>query len=200
MIRMVLLTAIALAIAVGGGAWSVWVALNAGFGVGAVQVGEWSAFPAVGTPDADPYSKARFAREGGLVLGKAEGISFVAQHDSLGAALRRGCSYTIEGEIPSARFWTLYAADPNRVVLPDVGRRRPVLHSLGLLRNPQGTFVGVGRPPPRPRQLAGGRRQRADALRAHALRHAARQRPRHRHEPAPHPPDGVQCLSSSTRC
>ena len=36
-------------------------------GIGAVTVGHWTAFPDLGTPQADPYSKARIAREGVIV-------------------------------------------------------------------------------------------------------------------------------------
>jgi hypothetical protein len=140
MIRTILLTAIVLALAVGGGAGSVWLALNASEGIGAVQIGDWTAFPDVGTPHADTYSKARFAREGGLALGRAEGIVFVAQRDTEGRALRRDCTYAIEGAIPSSRFWTLYAADAQRLVLPPAVRRVPALHSNEMLRTVDGAI------------------------------------------------------------
>jgi hypothetical protein len=150
MLRTVLFTAIVLALAIGGGAGSVWMALNASEGIGAVQIGDWTAFPDVGTPHADTYSKARFAREGGLSLGRAEGIAFVAPRDSSGALLRRECSYTIEGSIPSSRFWTLYAADSDRLVLPPVIRRVPALHSYEMLRTSDGAIrITIG-PEPAP--------------------------------------------------
>ncbi len=140
MLRTIFLTALTLAIAIGGGAGSVWMALNASEGIGAVQIGDWTAFPDVGTPHADTYSKARFAREGGLALGRAEGIVFVARRDSGGALLRRDCAYTIEGAIPSSRFWTLYAADAQRIVLPPAVRRVPALHSYEMLRTVDGAI------------------------------------------------------------
>lgn len=148
MLRTLFLTLVVLVVAVGGGAGSVWVALNASEGIGAVNIGPWTAFPDVGTPEADTYSKARFAREGGLSLGRAEGIAFSAQRDSAGALLRRDCSYTIEGPIPSARFWTLYAADAQRIVLPPTIRRVPALHSMEMLRTVDGAIsITIGRHP-----------------------------------------------------
>ena len=78
MLRTVLLTLATLAIAIGGGAASVWYALELQEGVGAVTIGSWTAYPDIGAPDADPYSKARAAREGLLALGRAEGLAFVA--------------------------------------------------------------------------------------------------------------------------
>jgi hypothetical protein len=140
MIRTIFLTLVVLVVSIGGGAASVWLALNASEGVGAVVISGWTAFPDVGTPHADTYSKARFAREGGLSLGRAEGITFVAQRDTSGDALRRRCTYQIEGEIPSARFWTLYAADAQRIVLPPTIRRIPALHSQEMLRTVDGAI------------------------------------------------------------
>lgn len=51
-----------LALALGGGIWSVDYALDSFEGFGELRVGAWRAYPAAGTPDADPYSKARAAR------------------------------------------------------------------------------------------------------------------------------------------
>ncbi len=150
MLRTIFLTIVVLVLAVGGGAGSVWLALNAGGGIGDVQIGDWTAFPDVGTPDADTYSKARFAREGGLSLGRAEGIVFVARRDSAGGQLRRDCTYTIEGTIPASRFWTLYAADDQRVVLPPTVRRVPALHSLEMLRTTDGAIRITISPNPSP--------------------------------------------------
>ena len=140
MIRTLFLTIVVLAVAIGGGAASVWLALSASEGIGAVVISGWTAFPDVGTPHADTYSKARFAREGGLALGRAEGITFVAPKDTSGNPLRRDCTYQIEGQIPAARFWTLYAADEHRIILPPTIRRTPALHSQEMLRTVDGAI------------------------------------------------------------
>lgn len=136
MLKNTLLTLLGLAIAIGGGGGSAWYVLNTQEGVGAIHIGPWTAFPDIGTPDADPYSKARVAREGVLTLGRAEGLSFVADHDSSGGQLKRECSYTIEGGFPAARFWTLYAADQSLDVIA-TGKPRPAaLQSYQVLRKP----------------------------------------------------------------
>jgi hypothetical protein len=111
MLKRAVLTLIALVIAIGGGAASVWYALHIQKGAGAITIGTWTAFPDIGTPEADPYTNARVAREGVLALGRAEGLAFVAEHDSGGKPLARECVYRLEGQLPIARFWTLYAAD-----------------------------------------------------------------------------------------
>ncbi len=148
MLRNAVLTLVALAIAIGVGGGSVWYALDAQSGIGAIRIGPWTAFPDMGTPDADPYSQARVAREGVLALGRAEGLAFVAERDSDGQPLRRECAYTIEGQFPTARFWTLYAADQSLDAI-DTGRPRPAaLHSYEILRRPDNSAViSAGRHP-----------------------------------------------------
>lgn len=150
MLKQSFLIALVFAIAVGGGAASVGYVLNSQEGIGAVTVGPWTAYPDIGTPDADPYSKARVARDGILALGRAEGLSFIAEKDSGGAHLKRECSYRVEGSLPVARFWTLYASDKAQLALKTGMRRDPDLHSLEVLRQPDNSIeVSVGaRPSP----------------------------------------------------
>ena len=148
MFRTVFLAVLVLAIAIGGGAASVWYALQAQEGIGAVNVGGWTTFPELGTPLADPYSKARIAREGVLSLGLAEGLTFVAQRDSGGAALRKNCAYRIEGSFPPARFWTLYAAEPSHAMIRNGHLKSPALQSMQALRSPDNSVgIAVGRHP-----------------------------------------------------
>jgi hypothetical protein len=147
MLKTAFLALLTLAIAIGGGAASLWYVLDARDGVGAVAIGGWTAFPDIGTPDADPYSKARVSRQGILALGRAEGLAFAATHDAAGQPLRRECSYRIEGAAPPARFWTLYAADAARNVIV-ANQRKTALHSLELLRRPDNSFsIAVSRKP-----------------------------------------------------
>ncbi|CAN7284803.1 DUF1214 domain-containing protein [Aminobacter sp. LjRoot7] len=150
MLKQSILIVLALAVAVGGGAASVGMVLNSQEGIGAVSVGPWTAFPDIGTPEADPYSKARVARDGVLALGRAEGLSFVADRDSAGVTLKSECSYRIEGSLPVARFWTLYATDRAHIALKSGIRRDAMLHSLEVLRQPDNSIsVSVGtRPEP----------------------------------------------------
>jgi len=145
MLKNAFLTLLALAIAIGGGGGSVWYALKVQDGVGAIRIGQWTAFPDIGTQGADPYSKARVAREGVLALGQAEGLSFIAERDAGGDQLKRECAYRIEGGFPTARFWTLYAADSGHRVLPLAGPRKAALQSLAALRQPDDTLtIDVG--------------------------------------------------------
>ena len=141
MLKNVFLTLIVLVIAIGGGAASVWYALDAEDPPGAVTFGSWTTQPEAGTPAADPYARARLVREGVLMLGRTEGLFFVAERDSGGELLRRECTYVVEGNVPPARFWTLYAADASLRVLSSRLPRIPALHSQAVLRQPDNSFV-----------------------------------------------------------
>lgn len=134
MLKSLLLTALTLVIALGGGAGSVWLIMEEVPDFGAMTIGEWSVNPTEGTPQADPYAKARFAREGKLSLGAAEGAQFVASRDSTGQPLRGSCDYVVTGSVPASRFWTMHAVQPGA---PDAPRSLP---SLALLRDSDGSF------------------------------------------------------------
>jgi hypothetical protein len=150
MFRIVLPVFIALAIAIGGGAWSLRYALRHDFGMDALAVGAWQAYPDLGTPVASAYAKAAVARRGGLPLGRAEGLTFQASEDNSGAALQRDCTYRIAGELPSARFWTLYAADPSMMPLPPTGPRPAELQSTAMLHDADGSVAVTASPHPAP--------------------------------------------------
>jgi hypothetical protein len=148
MLKTALFVALILVIAIGGGASSVWYVLDEQDSIDAVTIGSWATFPDIGTPHADPYSQAKTAREGVLALGRAEGVSFIAQRDAAGERLQRNCSYTIEGQFPPARFWTLYAADDKLTALRTHTRHPSALHSYELLRGPANiASVSVGQHP-----------------------------------------------------
>ncbi|MEQ1950736.1 DUF1214 domain-containing protein [Mesorhizobium yinganensis] len=133
MLRTVLLTLLAVAVAIGGGTVSVLVALDVPEGVGTVSVGGWTALPDAGAFARDPYSNARSIREGLLPLGRMEGLTFVAARDSAGDKLRRECAYTIEGALPTARLWTLHTADKEMQPIASGTRRQNFLSSRDVL-------------------------------------------------------------------
>lgn len=141
MLRTIVLTALFLAMSLGGGIASVWYALNTNRSFGAISYGVWIAYPDAGTPDADPYSTARRARDAELSLGQAEGLPFYAKTDSEGRTLSGLCNYRLDGNVPAARFWTLHAADLalNPIEAPPL--RNSALHSRQLLRAADNAFT-----------------------------------------------------------
>ena len=132
---------LALAIALGLGTFATWHALRGTEQFGAVTLGGWTAYPEAGTEAADPYAKARLARDASLSLGAAEGVTFFASRDSEGSPLTSECDYTMEGKSPPARFWTLYTVGPDQLELSTGKADLPnTLHSGELNHDRQGGF------------------------------------------------------------
>lgn len=141
MFKTIFNTAVVLVLALGGGIWSVDKVLDRFEGFGELRVGAWSAYPAAGTPDADPYSKARAARKAYLALGTAEGLPFYARTDNSGRTLQRGCTYRLSGMTPPARFWTVYPATPNLEPITPRDGLLEALHSRDVLYGDDGSVT-----------------------------------------------------------
>ncbi|WP_321341857.1 DUF1214 domain-containing protein [Breoghania sp.] len=132
-----LLLGVVVALVVGIG--SAYLAVDRGRLFGEVQLGEWTAYPTAGTPDADPYSAATTARTGQVPLGSGEGLAFFADRDNAGDRLTASCDYRLSGQTPPARMWTLTAIDTNGALLK-TGAGRVALDSREILRKPDGDF------------------------------------------------------------
>jgi hypothetical protein len=138
-LRLLIDLAVALVIAVAVGAASAWYVVDRGRLFNSLSVGEWTAWPESGSPDADPYSGAMLARSGEVPLGAAEGLAFSADTDSAGAPLTGRCNYVLVGQTPLARLWTLTAYDAEgRLMGP--AEHRTGFHSREIVRRPDGRF------------------------------------------------------------
>jgi len=60
-------------------------------------------------------------RNGALQLGLSEGVQFVATTDSDGQPLDRNCRYRIDGNTPTATFWTLIPTDTHGASIARAG-------------------------------------------------------------------------------
>jgi len=100
-----------------------WYSSASSTGFGAIRVGPWISWPKSGTVDADPYSRAIFARAGELPLGLADGIAFFANADDAGVPLDGRCDIHIEGRLPLARFWTFTIYDSRGHLIENVADR-----------------------------------------------------------------------------
>ncbi len=133
-----LLVGLAVAISVGFGAS--YYALTDGRLFAAVRVGPWAAWPQVGQPLPDPYTRAYLARSGTLQLGYAEGILFTASTDASGEPLNANCQYRVTGMVPGASFWTLVATDPQGTNIA-ASSSLSALHSERVARSGDGALV-----------------------------------------------------------
>lgn len=102
---------LALVIGSASGLGLTWVMSASENGFGALDIGVWRAWPRSGTLDADPYTRASFARSGELPIGLSEGIVFIATTDDQGRAIDGRCITRIRGKLLPARFWTLTIYD-----------------------------------------------------------------------------------------
>ena len=137
--RLLIDIAIALVIALVIGLVSAGIAVDRGIVFGTVTIGNWTAWPNSGSPDADPYSLARLARTGEVPLGAGEGLAFFAEVDSDGEPLDLACRYRLSGQTPAARLWTLVAYDGDGRLIPNAAQRQG-FHSREILRRSDGSF------------------------------------------------------------
>jgi len=138
-LRPLLDIAIAVVIAAVIGLSTAWLAVDRGYMFGSVSIGDWTAWPRAGTADADPYSLAWLARSGEVPLGAGEGIAFTAKADHDGDPLAGNCVYSVVGQTPAARLWTLTAYDAGGHLMPNAAQRE-AFHSQEILRRSDGSF------------------------------------------------------------
>ncbi len=115
------------------------LSLNSGYGFNPLRAGPWTAWPAVGSREIDPYARAVVARSGEAPLGRDQGLLFSAVADSNGEALDGACDYRIISPAPVARFWTIGLANPEGGVLANPAVRYGYT-SVDVLRREGGAF------------------------------------------------------------
>ena len=137
-----------LAIGLGVGGLSAWMAVDAENSFGSVRIGQWTSWPLAGSVDADPYTRARVAKDGSVPLGAAEGLAFFLTEDQFGKPLQRNCQYKIIGATPPARLWTLSVQDEKKRTIESLTGVSNTAFSQRLLRQRDGTFtINIGSQP-----------------------------------------------------
>lgn len=89
----------------------------------AINVDEWRSDWSIGSENADPYVRARVARNGLMGLRKEEAVYFLKTEDDAGEALSDACTYRVRGGQFPAAWWsiTLYDAE-NRLPMNEDDR------------------------------------------------------------------------------
>jgi hypothetical protein len=139
-VRFLIDLALAVVVAVAVGVGSAWYAVDRGRIFGSVVAGGWTAWPAEGGEDPDPYDLAMLTRTGEVPLGNGEGLTFVADRDASGQPLSGTCTYEVAGQTPVARLWTLTATDDAGRLMVNVAHRAG-FHSREIVRRTDGSFV-----------------------------------------------------------
>jgi hypothetical protein len=115
--------AISASVALGLGIGSAWYMIDVGSPLTVAAKGSWRIWPAAGRPDADPYTRAHFARLGWLPLATSEMLTLVATGDNEGQRLYADCEYDITGPLIDAEWWSVAVYD-SRGMLLDVPAER----------------------------------------------------------------------------
>lgn len=140
MLRTILTICYVLALALGLGGVSAWLATERLSGLEPLTIGQWTGYPGAGAGRADPYARARASRTSDVPLGTAEGLLLTTGRDAQGAPLRGDCAYLIEGRVPPTRLWTLRVVDAEGRAV-QAGPELPAsLHSRRILRQADGSF------------------------------------------------------------
>ncbi|MEO0450234.1 MAG: DUF1214 domain-containing protein [Pseudomonadota bacterium] len=89
----------------------------------AIDVDNWKSDWSIGSENANPYVRARVARNGLMGLRKEEAVYFLKTEDDDGETLTEACTYRVSGGTYPAQWWsiTLYDSE-NRLPMNEDGR------------------------------------------------------------------------------
>lgn len=104
--------------------------------------GPWVTWLSAGQPDADPYTKAHFARLGDLPIAANTARVYEAKVDAEGRRLYSSCDYKIEDHNPPGpgRWWSLEVFDDRGLLIPNSAQRY-AFTSDTVARLPDGGYV-----------------------------------------------------------
>ncbi|MGE5510163.1 MAG: DUF1214 domain-containing protein [Bacteroidota bacterium] len=136
-------------IAVGGGLGSSWYMIEKGSALTTRSHGPWVMWTAAGRSDADPYTRAHFARRGVLPVTSTIALTYEAAKDNDGQPLYGNCDYAVEGEEPAAAWWSLSVYDDQGRLIPNPAERYS-FNSATLMRGSGPRFLITLAPSARP--------------------------------------------------
>jgi len=104
----------------------------------AVEIEGWSSDWAIGSENANPYVRARVARNGLFALRKEEAVYFVKAVDDEGARLIEACTYRVSGGPFPAQWWsiTLYDGDSRLPMNTDARLSFDQTQAVGKFQSP----------------------------------------------------------------
>lgn len=123
-----------------GGLMSSWYMVTVGSSLTTRSIGPWVTWIAEGRSDADPYTRAHFARSGTLNLSTELAGTYIASRDSEGMRLHSSCEYSIEGHEIEARWWSLTVFDDSGRLIPNLAGRYSFTSDTVAIR-PDNTFT-----------------------------------------------------------
>lgn len=128
------------ALAVFGGIGTSWYMSTNASMLTTEAYGPWVTWVSAGRQDADPYTRARFARLGSLPINSASALTLEALTDNTGQRLHSACEYVIEGRMPEAQWWSI-AVYTDRGQLIANPAERHTFNSSTIAPNPDGSIL-----------------------------------------------------------
>jgi hypothetical protein len=116
-----------------------WYMIDIGTPLTTAHQGPWLRWTSAGRADADPYTRAHFARLGTLQFSAELSLTYVANSDSEGRRLHSSCDYSVEGSEPGTGWWSLSVFDDSGQLIANPANRYAFTSQTIALR-PNGTF------------------------------------------------------------
>lgn len=119
-----------------------WYMIDVGTRLTTEKQGPWIGWTAAGRADADPYTRAHFARLGTLQLTTDIALTYLAYTDSDGNRLHSSCDYAVEGREPDTHWWSLTVFNDRGELIANPAQRYAYT-SETIARRPDGSFVAT---------------------------------------------------------
>jgi hypothetical protein len=122
-----------------GGLGTSWYMIESGSALTTVKAGPWQAWTSAARTDADPYTRAHFARLGTMPMSTEVAEAYIARTDSDGARLHSSCDYAIEGTNLPHEWWSITVFDDSGRLISNPAQRH-AFTSTSIALNPNGTY------------------------------------------------------------
>lgn len=122
------------------GIGSSWYMVDAGSWLTTEKFGPWVNWISAARADADPYTRAHFARLGTLPMSTEVAQTFVARFDGYGSRLHSSCEYAVKGHDISGSWWSITVFDDQGRVISNAADRYAFTSDTIALQ-PDGGFV-----------------------------------------------------------
>lgn len=105
------------------GIGSSWYMVDTGSALTTERVGPWVTWLSAARPDADPYTRAHFARMGTLPMSTEVAQTLTSRYDDNGSRLHSSCEYVIKGHDIAGSWWSLAVFDDDGRVISNPADR-----------------------------------------------------------------------------
>jgi hypothetical protein len=124
------------------GLGTAWYMMDHGSNLTTINAGPWSMWTTAARADADPYTRAHFARLGALPLSTDIGETYLARSDANGDALHSSCDYEVIGRPPPQSWWSIAVFDADGQLISNPAERYAYTSETAAML-PDGRFVAT---------------------------------------------------------